>query len=78
MAAGGLGLDPGFCDGGSALGCTGGLPTGGLGAGFLVSKEGEEQAEEVASGDTGGLFLAFMAASLGECLRLGGIGVSGF
>lgn len=51
---------------------------GGRGAGFLLSKEGEEQAEEVASGDTGGLPLAFRAASLGECLRLGGMGVSGF
>lgn len=72
------GLDPGFCGGGSALSCTEGLLIGGRGAGFLVSKEGEEQVEEVASGDTGGLFLAFRAASLGECLRLGGIGVSGF
>lgn len=72
------GLDLRVCSGGSVLGCTGGLPTGGRGAGFLVSKDGEEQAEEVARGNTGGLLLAFRAASLGECLRLGGIGVSGF
>lgn len=50
------------------------LLTGGLGAGFLPSRTGED----AASGDTGGLPLAFRAASLGECLRFGGIGVPAF
>lgn len=62
----------------TAGGCMGGLVTGGLGAGFLVWKEGEDDGEDTARGDTGGLTLAFSAASLGECLRLGGIGVSDF
>lgn len=62
----------------TACGRMGSLVTGGLGAGFLVSREGEDDEEEAASGDTGGLPLAFRAASLGECLRFGGIGVSDF
>lgn len=62
----------------TAGGCMGGLVTGGLGAGFLVWKEGEGDGEDTARGDTGGLTLAFSAASLGECLRFGGIGVSDF
>lgn len=61
-----------------ACGRMGSLVTGGLGAGFLVSREGEDDEEDAASGDTGGLPLAFSAASLGECLRFGGIGVSDF
>lgn len=55
-----------------------GLETGGLGAGFLMSRAGENTGEDAASGDTGGLPLAFKAASLGECLRFGGIGVPAF
>lgn len=51
--------------------------TGGAGACFLVSKEGED-GEDVANGDTGGLLLAWRAASFGECLRFGGIGVPDF
>lgn len=58
--------------------CMGSLLTGGLGAGFLVSGVGEDDEEDAASGDTGGLALAFRAASLGECLRFGGIGVPDF
>lgn len=53
------------------------LVMGGLGAARLVSGAGED-GEDVARGDTGGLLLAFRAASLGECLRLGGIGVPDF
>lgn len=53
-----------------------GLLTGGLGAGFLPS--GMRGGEDTARGETGGLFLAFRAASLGECLRFGGIGVPDF
>ena len=53
-------------------GCVVSLVTGGLGAGFLVF------GEDAARGETGGLFLAFRAASLGECLRFGGIGVPDF
>lgn len=60
----------------TTCGCMGSLVTGGLGAGFLVSREDEK--EDAASGDTGGLPLAFRAASLGECLRFGGIGVPDF
>ena len=56
----------------------GSLATGGLGAGFLVLGAEEEDEEDTASGDTGGLPLAFRAASLGECLRFGGIGVPDF
>lgn len=52
--------------------------TGGLGACFLVSKEGEDTEEDAASGDTGGLLLVCRMASFGECLRFGGIGVPGF
>lgn len=59
-------------------GCVGSLVTGGLGACFLVVTVGEGTGEDAASGDTGGLPLAFKAASLGECLRLGGIGVPDF
>lgn len=60
-------------------GCVGSLVTGGLGASFLVATVGEAEEEDAASGDTGGLpLLAFRAASLGECLRLGGIGVPDF
>lgn len=59
-------------------GCAGGLVTGGLGAGFLMSGVGGDDEEDAASGDTGGLPLAFRAASLGECLRFGGIGVPDF
>lgn len=62
----------------TACGSTGSLVTGGLGAGFLVSRAGEDDGEDAASGDTGGLPLAFRAASLGECLRFGGIGVPDF
>lgn len=58
--------------------CVGSLVTGGLGAGFLMSRVGGDDEEGAASGDTGGLLLAFRAASLGECLRLGGIGVPDF
>lgn len=58
--------------------CVGTLATGGLGARFLVSKLGEDTGDDAASGDTGGLPLAFRAASLGECLRFGGIGVPDF
>lgn len=54
------------------------LVTGGLGASLLVSREGENEGEDAASGDTGGLPLTFKAASLGECLRFGGIGVPDF
>lgn len=71
-----------FCAGGSVstvFGFMGSLFIGGRGAGFFGSKDGEEEAEDVASGDTGGLPLAaFRAASFGECLRFGGIGVSDF
>lgn len=59
-------------------GCVAGLATGGLGAGFLMSRVTGGDEEDAASGDTGGLRLAFRAASLGECLRLGGIGVPDF
>lgn len=59
----------------TVFGCGVGLVTGGLGAGFLVSGVG---GEDVARGETGGLFLALRAASLGECLRFGGIGVPDF
>lgn len=59
-------------------GLTGSLLTGGLGARFLVSKEGEDAEEAAANGDTGGLLLACRAASFGECLRFGGIGVPDF
>lgn len=62
----------------TVFGCVGRCVTGGLGAGFFVSGVGEEEGDEVASGDTGGLALAFRAASLGECLRFGGIGVPAF
>lgn len=62
----------------TACGCVESLMIGGLGAGFLVSNVGEDVEEDAASGDTGGLALAFRAASLGECLRLGGIGVTDF
>lgn len=68
-----------FCAGRSVstvFGFMGSWFIGGRGAGFLGSKDGEEEAEDVASGDTGGLLLAFRAASFGECLRFGGIGVS--
>lgn len=65
--------EPG-CAGVSGSGLRGSLATGGLGARFLDSKEGED----AASGDTGGLPLACRAASFGECLRFGGIGVPGF
>lgn len=60
----------------TTCGFIGSLATGGLGAGFLVS--GEDDKVDAASGDTGGLPLAFRAASLGECLRFGGIGVPDF
>lgn len=73
--------DGAFCAGGSVstvFGFMGSLFIGGRGAGFLGSNDGEEEAEDVASGDTGGLPLAFRAASFGECLRFGGIGVSDF
>lgn len=59
-------------------GCVGGLVSGGLGAGFLVSRAVGDGDDVTASGDTGGLALAFRAASLGECLRFGGIGVPDF
>lgn len=59
-------------------GCLTSLVTGGLGAGFLVFRFGGGDEEDAASGDTGGLLLAFRAANLGECLRLGGIGVPDF
>lgn len=62
----------------TVCGFMGSLLTGGLGAGFLVSRVGEDDEEDAASGDTGGLPLAFRAASLGECLRFGGIGVPDF
>lgn len=62
----------------TVLGCVGTLVTGGLGAGFLVLRAGEDDGEDAASGDTGGLPLAFRAASLGECRRFGGIGVPDF
>lgn len=62
----------------TVFGCVGGLVIGGLGAGFLFSTVGEEDAGETARGETGGLLLAFRAASLGECLRFGGIGVPDF
>ncbi len=62
----------------TVCGFMGSLVTGGLGAGFLVSRVGEDDEEGAASGDTGGLPLAFRAASLGECLRFGGIGVPDF
>ncbi len=58
-------------------GCMGTCVTGGLGAGFLVSKVGEDE-EVAASGETGGLPLAFRAASFGECLRFGGMGAPDF
>lgn len=61
----------------TVFGCVGGLVTGGLGAGFF-STVGEEDAGETARGETEGLLLAFRAASLGECLRFGGIGVPDF
>lgn len=62
----------------TGAGLTGSLVTGGLGACFLLSKEGEDAEEDAASGDTGGLLLACRAASFGECLRFGGIGVPDF
>lgn len=62
----------------TVCGCMGSLATGGLGAGFLVLRLGEDDGGDAASGDTGGLPLAFKAASLGECLRFGGIGVPDF
>lgn len=62
----------------TVCGCMGSLVTGGLGACFLVSRAGEEDEEDAASRDTGGLRLAFRAASLGECLRFGGIGIPDF
>lgn len=61
-----------------ATGCVGSLVTGRAGAGFLGSKVGEAVAEDVARGETGGLPLEFRAASLGECRRFGGIGVTDF
>lgn len=62
----------------AVCGCVGSWVTGGLGAGFLLVTVGEGEGEDAASGDTGGLPLAFRAASLGECLRFGGIGVPDF
>lgn len=63
----------------TVCGCMGSLATGGFGARFLVSRAGEDDVEDTVSGDTGGLaLLAFRAASLGECLRFGGIGVPAF
>lgn len=62
----------------TASSCTGGFVTGGLGAVFLMSRVRGDEGEDAASGDTGGLPLAFKAASLGECLRFGGIGVPDF
>lgn len=62
----------------AVIGCVVILVTGGLGAGLLVSGVVGEDAEDSARGETGGLLLAFRAASLGECLRFGGIGVPGF
>lgn len=63
---------------GTASGCVTSLVTGGPGARFLVSGVGGED-DDAARGETGGLFFfAFRAASLGECLRLGGIGAPGF
>lgn len=62
----------------AVFGCVVSLVIGGLGAGFLVSRLGENDGEDVARGETGGLFLAFRAASLGECLRFGGMGVPDF
>lgn len=62
----------------TVFGCVESLVTGGLGAGFLVFTAGKDDGEDVARGETGGLLLAFRAASLGECLRLGGIGAPGF
>lgn len=59
-------------------GLLGSLVIGGLGAGFLVLWEGEDDEEDATSGDTGGLPLVCRAASLGECLRFGGIGVADF
>lgn len=52
--------------------------TGGLGAGLLVSGVVGEDVEDRVRGETGGLLFAFSAASLGECLRFGGIGVPDF
>lgn len=62
----------------AVFGCVVSLVTGGLGAGLLVSGVVGEDPEDRARGETGGLLLAFRAASLGECLRFGGIGVPGF
>lgn len=62
----------------TVCGCMGSLPTGGLGARLLVSSVGEGGDEDAISGDTGGLPFAFRAASLGEFLRFGGIGVPDF
>lgn len=62
----------------TVFGCVASLVTGGLGAGFLVLKVGEDDGEDEARGETGGLLLAFKAASLGECRRFGGIGAPGF
>lgn len=59
-------------------GCAGGFVTGGLGAVFLRFGVRGDDGEDAASGETGGLLLAFRAASLGECLRFGGIGVPAF
>lgn len=62
----------------TVCGCRGSCLTGGFGAGFLMLTEGEGTGEDAARGDTGGLALAFIAASLGEFLRFGGIGVPDF
>lgn len=86
--SGAVGIESGFGFGGAVAAraeavcagvsvCVDSLVTGGLGASFLVPTGGENDGEDVASGETGGLPLA-RAASLGECLRFGGIGVPDF